>query len=111
MRSGSLPGKSSENSAAQYMKQKELSQQNTRLVAWNEKKRPQTARHGTSRMSFTEWLDKKEGSEKIRPMTARARSEQNLKEDLDHERQLHKSKGLKNGCCKRTKKPWNRSKC
>lgn len=92
VRSGSLPGKSSENSAAQYMKQKELSQQNTRLVAWNEKKRPQTARHGTSRMSFTELPDKKEGSEKIRPMTARARSEQDLKEDLDHERQLHKSK-------------------
>lgn len=90
VRSGSLPGKSDENSAAQYMKHKELQQKDVRLVAWNEKNRPQTARHGSSRMSFTEWLESKEILGRVRPVTARARNEQENKDDMDQERQNSK---------------------
>jgi len=93
IRSGSLPGKSDQNSAEQFMKHKELQQNSVRLDAWNEKKpRPKTARHGNSRMSFTEWLENKEGSERTRPMTTRVRSDQEHKDDDDQERHLHASK-------------------
>lgn len=64
-----------------------------RLFAWSENKRPQTARHGNSRMSFTEWLDRKEASaERMRPVTAAVRRQQDHKGDFEHERQWQKSK-------------------
>ena len=75
------------------MRHKELQSKNERLVAWNEKKpRPQTARHGVSRMTFTEWLENREGSERIRPISAHVRGEEGHKEDIDYERQLHAPK-------------------
>lgn len=44
-------------------------------------------------MTFTEWLDKKEASaEKMRPVTAGVRRQQDHKGDFEHERQWQKSK-------------------
>ena len=44
-------------------------------------------------MSFTEWLDRKEASaERMRPVTAEIRRQQDRKGDFEHERQWHKSK-------------------
>lgn len=60
-------------------------------VAWNEKKRPQSAWHGNSRMSFNEWLDKKEAMERCRPVSTLERNEQD-QDDIDHERQVQTAK-------------------
>ena len=41
-------------------------------------------------MSFTEWLESKEILGRVRPVTARARNEQENKDDMDQERQNSK---------------------
>ena len=93
MRSGSLPGKSDENSAEQFMKHKELQSKGEQHVAWNERKsRPKTARHKSSRITFTEWLDNKKSSERMRPSSARAQSQERLEDDTEHEVHLRSSK-------------------
>ena len=57
-------------------------------VAWNDKKGPQPACHGNTRMTFTEWLDKKEAMERTRPISAHAARGEQHRNDNDHERQL-----------------------
>lgn len=89
IRSGSLPG-SDENSAEQYMKHKDHQSKDEHHVAWNERKsRPKTARHRSSRITFTEWLDNNKPSVKTRPSSARSQSQERHKDDKEHDKHLY----------------------
>ena len=64
---------------------------NETLVAWNEKRRPESARHGTHRrMTFTEWLDNKEALDRSRPTSAQRRNV-NAKDNVNHHSQTVKA--------------------
>ena len=60
-------------------------------VAWNEKRRPESARYGTQcRMTFTEWLNNKEALDRSRPTSAQRRNE-HAKDDTNHQSQTTKA--------------------
>lgn len=91
-RSGSLPGQG-EYSPEQFMKNKELQSTNDHHIAWNERKsRPKSAKQGSSRITFTEWLDNKKSSQRTRATSARAQSKERRKDDVEHEEHFHSSK-------------------
>ena len=84
------------------MKNKELQSKNDHHIAWNERKpRPKTARQGSSRISFTEWLENKKSSQGTRPTSSHAQSKERRKDDVEHEEHLHFSKSYKDWLIKK----------
>ena len=101
-RSGSLPGQGEEYSPEQFMKNKELQSKNEHHIAWNERKpRPKSAKQGSSRISFTEWLDNKKSSQGTRPTSSHAQSKERCKDDVEHEEHLHFSKSYEDWLIKK----------
>ena len=72
------------------MKHKDHQSKDEHHVAWNERKsRPKTARHRSSRITFTEWLDNNKPSVKTRPSSARSQSQERHKDDKEHDKHLY----------------------
>ncbi|XP_020631258.1 uncharacterized protein LOC110068219 [Orbicella faveolata] len=100
-RSGSIPDGSEEETEAENINHRELSNKDARVdkrvgthvdtrVAWHEKKGPQS--HGNSRMTFTEWLDNKEALERTRPTSPQAARNEQHRDGVGHERHLQTAK-------------------
>lgn len=95
-RSSSNPdGSEEESERGENRNHREPNNQDTRgetrrdsFQAWNERKGSQAALHGNARMTFTEWLDRKEAMERTRPMSAHAARRDQHGDDEDNDRQL-----------------------